>query len=232
MVLASITLKYVVNRSEEFDRVFQAMADPSRRAIVERLVRGPASVSQLAEPLPMSLPGVVQHLSVLESAGVVVVGEGRPGAYCRLKPGVLRRAESWLGAQRTAWERPPRPTRCELSGPDEQPRHRPQTSTKKEKDPMTDRSVTHTTFTLERTYPVSPDQVFAAWAAPEVKARWFAGNPEGYELDFRPGGIERNLAATKASRSPGNRCTARSSATSGSSTPPCSTKPTRWRPCR
>jgi uncharacterized protein YndB with AHSA1/START domain len=59
---------------------------------------------------------------------------------------------------------------------------------------MSDRSVTHATFTLERTYPVPPDRVFNAWADPQVKARWFAGNPEGYELDFRPGGIERNGA--------------------------------------
>ena len=57
---------------------------------------------------------------------------------------------------------------------------------------MTDRRVTHSTFTLERTYPVPPDRAFNAWADPEVKARWFAGNPSGYELDFRPGGLERN----------------------------------------
>ena len=57
---------------------------------------------------------------------------------------------------------------------------------------MTDRSVTHATFTLERIYPVPPDRVFNAWADPEVKARWFAGDPSGYELDFRPGGLERN----------------------------------------
>ena len=60
---------------------------------------------------------------------------------------------------------------------------------------MSDRSVTHATFTLERTYPVPPERVFNAWADPQVKARWFAGNPHDYELDFRPGGIER-LGAT------------------------------------
>jgi uncharacterized protein YndB with AHSA1/START domain len=59
---------------------------------------------------------------------------------------------------------------------------------------MSNRSVTHSTFTLERTYQARPDRVFAAWADPEVKVRWFAGNAEGYELDFRPGGIERNSA--------------------------------------
>jgi uncharacterized protein YndB with AHSA1/START domain len=57
---------------------------------------------------------------------------------------------------------------------------------------MSDRNVTHATFTLERVYPVPPDRVFQAWADPETKGHWFAGSPDGYELDFRPGGIERN----------------------------------------
>ena len=59
---------------------------------------------------------------------------------------------------------------------------------------MTDRTVTHATFTLERTYPVPPDRAFRAWADTATKARWFAGNPSAYELDFRPGGVERNAA--------------------------------------
>jgi uncharacterized protein YndB with AHSA1/START domain len=59
---------------------------------------------------------------------------------------------------------------------------------------MSDRSVTHATFTLERVYPSPPDRVFEAWADPLIKGRWFAGNPDDYELDFRPGGIERNRA--------------------------------------
>ncbi len=62
---------------------------------------------------------------------------------------------------------------------------------------MSDRNVTHATFTLERTYLAPPDRVFGAWADPEVKARWFAGDPSGYELDFRPGGIERNSAVVE-----------------------------------
>jgi uncharacterized protein YndB with AHSA1/START domain len=57
---------------------------------------------------------------------------------------------------------------------------------------MSDRNVTHATFTLERDYPVSPKRVFEAWADPVVKGRWFGRNLGGYELDFRPGGIERN----------------------------------------
>ncbi len=56
---------------------------------------------------------------------------------------------------------------------------------------MSDHTVTHATFTLERVYPVPPDRTFGAWADPKVKGRWFAGNADGYEMDFRPGGIER-----------------------------------------
>src|SRR3974390_1050958 len=67
-------------------------------------------------------------------------------------------------------------------------------------EPMSDHVVTHATFTLERTYPVPPERVFDAWAAPQVKARWFAGNPDGYELDFRPGGLERNTATPGGKR--------------------------------
>jgi uncharacterized protein YndB with AHSA1/START domain len=65
---------------------------------------------------------------------------------------------------------------------------------------MTDHAVTHATFTLERTYPVSPKRAFRAWADPEIKVRWFAGNPEDYELDFRPGGIERNRGTHEGKR--------------------------------
>jgi uncharacterized protein YndB with AHSA1/START domain len=57
---------------------------------------------------------------------------------------------------------------------------------------MTNHAVTHATFTLERTYPAPPARVFQAWADPESKARWFAGNTEDYQLDFRRGGVERN----------------------------------------
>lgn len=85
--------------------MFQALSDPSRRAIVERLVRSPASVSQLAEPLPMSLPAVVQHLAVLEAAGVISSEKVGRVRTCRLETEVLRRAETWLADQRTDWER-------------------------------------------------------------------------------------------------------------------------------
>lgn len=82
-----------------------ALADPTRRWIVERLGRGPASVTALAAPLPMSLPAVVQHLQVLERSGLVVsVKEGRIRT-CRLDPERLRTVEDWIMDRRTTWER-------------------------------------------------------------------------------------------------------------------------------
>jgi DNA-binding transcriptional ArsR family regulator len=97
-------LKEMPNRLGEFDRVFHALADPSRRSMVERLAHGPASVSQLAEPLHMSLAAVVQHLGVLEEAGIVATEKVGRVRTCRFEPTALRRAEAWLVGQRTRWE--------------------------------------------------------------------------------------------------------------------------------
>jgi DNA-binding transcriptional ArsR family regulator len=94
----------MLNQEDPLDRVFQALADPTRRAMVERLIRGPASVSELARPLPMSLPAVVQHLQVLESCGLVRSEKVGRVRTCRIEPAVLRGAESWMSAQRTTWE--------------------------------------------------------------------------------------------------------------------------------
>ncbi|MBR7836279.1 helix-turn-helix transcriptional regulator [Actinospica durhamensis] len=94
------------NQGVAFDQIFQALADPTRRAMVERLTRGPASVSDLAKPFPMSLPAVVQHLQVLELAGLVRSEKIGRVRTCRLEPDGLRRAEGWIAAQRTAWEGP------------------------------------------------------------------------------------------------------------------------------
>lgn len=90
---------------DQVGRVFQALADPTRRAIVERLVRGPAAVSALAEPLAMSLPAVLQHLQVLERAGVIATEKVGRVRSCRIEPSALRAAERWLNGQRTAQER-------------------------------------------------------------------------------------------------------------------------------
>jgi DNA-binding transcriptional ArsR family regulator len=87
------------------DLVFQALADPSRRTIVERLSRGPATVSELAEPLEMSLPAVLQHLAVLETSGLVESEKTGRVRTCRINKKALQSAEQWLSRRRTTWER-------------------------------------------------------------------------------------------------------------------------------
>jgi DNA-binding transcriptional ArsR family regulator len=90
---------------EPVDDVLHALADPSRRRIVERLVRAPATVSELAEPLPMSLPAVVQHLQVLEASGLVLSEKVGRVRTCRVQPAALGAIEHWVIAQRSTWER-------------------------------------------------------------------------------------------------------------------------------
>jgi len=89
----------------ELDQVFQALADPTRRQVVEQLGSGSASTSQLAEPFSMALPSFIQHLSVLERAGLVTsTKRGRVRTY-ELVPAALGVADGWLAEQRRLWER-------------------------------------------------------------------------------------------------------------------------------
>ena len=89
---------------DQLDRVFQALSDPSRRAMVERLCRGPASVSELARPLDMTLSAVVQHLAVLESSGLVTSQKVGRVRTCRIETKALRGAKQWIAERRASWE--------------------------------------------------------------------------------------------------------------------------------
>lgn len=93
----------MLNNMTQLDRMFQALADPTRRAMVESLAGGPQSVSALAKPLAMSLPGVVQHLQVLETSGLVRSEKHGRVRTCRLEPEALSLAENWLEQRRTQW---------------------------------------------------------------------------------------------------------------------------------
>jgi DNA-binding transcriptional ArsR family regulator len=93
------------NQSIDLDRLFHALADPARRAIVERLSRGPAPVSELARPLPMSLPSAMQHLGVLEAAGLVRSQKTGRVRTCAIEASALSQAEQWLNGRRIEWER-------------------------------------------------------------------------------------------------------------------------------
>jgi DNA-binding transcriptional ArsR family regulator len=91
--------------STDLDQAFRALADPNRRAMVERLTRGPASVSDLARPLKITLPGVMQHVGVLEASGLIESSKVGRVRTCRIAPGALSDAESWIAERRTEWER-------------------------------------------------------------------------------------------------------------------------------
>jgi DNA-binding transcriptional ArsR family regulator len=95
----------MLNQAAQIDPVFHALADPSRRVIVERLSRGPASVSELAEPLPMSLPGALQHIQALEASGLVRSEKVGRVRTCHIEASVLRAAERWIVERRMTWER-------------------------------------------------------------------------------------------------------------------------------
>ncbi|WEK50680.1 MAG: metalloregulator ArsR/SmtB family transcription factor [Candidatus Kaistia colombiensis] len=95
----------MLNQQASLDLMFQALADPSRRMMVERLSQGPASVSELAKPLDMSLPAVVQHLQVLEASGLIRTEKVGRVRSCTLDTGALQRAEQWIHERRALWER-------------------------------------------------------------------------------------------------------------------------------
>jgi DNA-binding transcriptional ArsR family regulator len=94
----------MLNQSPDLSTLFSALADPARRAMLERLSRGPAPVSELAKPLPMSLPSVMQHLVVLEASGLVRSKKVGRVRTCSIEPSALSPAEQWINARRAQWE--------------------------------------------------------------------------------------------------------------------------------
>ncbi len=90
--------------TDVLDRTFSALADPTRRAIEERLADGEASVTELAAPFAMSLPAVSKHLKVLEKAGLISRGRQAQWRPCRLEPEPLKEASDWLQEYRRLWE--------------------------------------------------------------------------------------------------------------------------------
>ena len=89
----------------QLDSVFRALADPTRRAVLEQLSRGPAPVSDLAEPYDMALPSFLQHLKVLEDCGLVRSRKAGRVRTCQLIPFPLEKAEGWMADRRTVWQR-------------------------------------------------------------------------------------------------------------------------------
>lgn len=104
-MFAGAILKIMLNQeTEPLDLMFQALADPTRRRMIERLSRGSASVSELAEPFKMSLPAIVQHLQVLEQSGLVTTQKVGRVRTCTIDTGALSMAEKWINDRRIGWE--------------------------------------------------------------------------------------------------------------------------------
>ena len=95
----------MLKQSQSLDLTFQALADPARRTMLDQLTRGPASVSELARPLDMSLPAVMQHLAVLEGSGLVRSEKIGRTRRCRMEPRALSLAEQWINQRRIEWGR-------------------------------------------------------------------------------------------------------------------------------
>ena len=94
----------MLNESARLDLAFQALADPTRRGMLARLSRAPASVSELAAPFRISLPAVMQHLQMLEASGLVRSEKTGRVRTCRIEPKALAGAEAWIAEQRALWE--------------------------------------------------------------------------------------------------------------------------------
>jgi DNA-binding transcriptional ArsR family regulator len=94
----------MINNVAELDRLFRGLADPTRRQVVERLSHGELSVSQLADPLAMSLPAVMQHVRLLEASGVVRSEKVGRVRTCRLQPAALQLAVEWVSERQNEWE--------------------------------------------------------------------------------------------------------------------------------
>ena len=97
-------LKHMLQYSPNLDLAFQALADPARRGMLERLTLGPASVSELARPFDMSLSAIVQHLKVLEAGGLIRTEKVGRVRTCQIEPEALSAAEQWINQRRTVWE--------------------------------------------------------------------------------------------------------------------------------
>lgn len=92
------------NNHENLNTVFQALADPTRRAVIQQLISGPASITELAEPFEMALPSFMKHIGVLEDAGLIRSKKIGRVRTCEIKPKQLTAAEKWINTQTSLWE--------------------------------------------------------------------------------------------------------------------------------
>jgi DNA-binding transcriptional ArsR family regulator len=94
----------MLNQSAALDKAFHALSDPTRRAMLDRLTRGPATVSDLAQPFDATLASIVQHVQVLEGSGLIVTAKVGRTRTCRASSEAIARVEGWLSERRRLWE--------------------------------------------------------------------------------------------------------------------------------
>ena len=164
----------MLNQSQALDLAFQALADPTRRQIVERLTREPISVSELARPLKMSLPAVMQHLAVLEASGLVRSQKSGRVRTCRINPEALSLAERWINDRRIEWER----RLDRLRGLSRNPQNRRSRRWPRQLNEPCPSSPPP--VRISRTLHAPRELVFKAWSAAEHVKRWFA--PTGFTV--------------------------------------------------
>lgn len=130
-------VKQMLYRLDALDRAFHALSDPSRRQMVDRLAEGPATVSELASPLPMTLAAVLQHVQVLEGSGLVRSRKTGRVRTCSINEAALRTTEQWLTDRRTVWQRRLERLGAVLDEPigDEQAPHNPPAMPKRGETP-------------------------------------------------------------------------------------------------
>jgi uncharacterized protein YndB with AHSA1/START domain/DNA-binding transcriptional ArsR family regulator len=173
-------------RSDPLSLTFAALSDPTRRAILARLSRGEASVTQLVEPFEMSQPAISKHLKVLERAGLVVRGRDAQFRPCRIEAAPLKDVSDWVEHYRAIWE-----ARLDWLGDYLQDLQKRRSAMNARNPADAEADTSSGELTLNRTYDAPRSLVFAAWSSAEQIARWWG--PNGFtapvcEVDFRPGG--------------------------------------------
>ena len=179
----------------QLDRVFQALADPTRRSVLQRLSRKATPVSELAAPFDMALSSFLQHLKVLEACGLVRSSKaGRVRTY-QIAPAPLKAAEGWMAAQRALWEgRFDRLDGYLLGTAGSEQAKKTRKSKPEKGEAMSFNSKLD--LVLERVVDVSPELVWMAWTQPEHLKKWFTPAPwttVECVIDLRPGGEFRTV---------------------------------------
>jgi uncharacterized protein YndB with AHSA1/START domain/DNA-binding transcriptional ArsR family regulator len=180
----------------DLDEVFHALADGGRRAMIERLVQGPAPVSELAKPLPISLPAVMQHLDVLQRSGLVRSEKLGRVRTCRLEQDTLLSVEAWLAGHRACVGSAAEPARVAPRANERPARsggrryERPATET------VMSASQPQRELVIRRTFNAPRELVYQAFVDPDQLSAWFG--PVGFsvpresiDIDLRPGGRRR-----------------------------------------